>query len=672
MSTTYSTMPGLSFGSELPDNVDKISSISDVQLGLLSDLREIFRERVVLEKEYASKLQVLAKKAGEKKARRISKLVLGDDPTQVWTEETVRLSTFDGAYSKLLSSLESGAQDHFIFADALSSQVTEELKKLERKHEEAKKKQTQFFEKLLADKDRTASDRSKVRTDPPVVTLWPNCSYDSTQAKHKYDEECMEMASYQHKQDRATDDKHTGRAAKQLEQQKIEMLNGKNAYLISLTIFNNAKNKFYEQDLPLLENQYQSIQTHLITSLTTILQHSQSLLATHLASLQSRANLVDTALSQVNPAKDQDLFIEYNRNLGGFKVPDDLKFEPCEGFYDTGELNVESAPKVFLQNKLSRCRSKLKELEPVLHAKKQDAEKLEGLVSAYTQDRTLGNLEEVRENCFEAQQQLTYLSTSQSMLTAEIEVILMALGDDQGAQRPHSFKSSSFSIPTPCGYCKTSIWGLTKQGKTCKCCGLSVHSRCELKLPAECSGGNSGGHVRSSASISMSPVPSHQPAKADHPSASSFSTPHAAHEETHPSASVLFSYEASSPFELSVTAGELVQLLEVDDGSGWIKIADSQGSKGLVPASYVEPSDAEGAHAPSPTLETPPQDAGVYVRALYVYESQGPDELSLHEGETIKLTSGPNGGQNYADGWWEGIHPSGRKGIFPSNYVELV
>jgi hypothetical protein len=29
---------------------------------------------------------------------------------------------------------------------------------------------------------------------------------------------------------------------------------------------------------------------------------------------------------------------------------------------------------------------------------------------------------------------------------------------------------------------QTSIWGLSKQGKTCKQCGLSVHSKCELKV----------------------------------------------------------------------------------------------------------------------------------------------------------------------------------------------
>lgn len=77
------------------------------------------------------------------------------------------------------------------------------------------------------------------------------------------------------------------------------------------------------------------MQAHLITSLTTILQHSQSLIETHLASLQSRANSVDTALSQVDPEKDQDLFVEYNRDQGAFNIPDDLRFDPCEGYYDT-------------------------------------------------------------------------------------------------------------------------------------------------------------------------------------------------------------------------------------------------------------------------------------------------------------------------------------------------
>ena len=38
------------------------------------------------------------------------------------------------------------------------------------------------------------------------------------------------------------------------------------------------------------------------------------------------------------------------------------------------------------------------------------------------------------------------------------------------------------------------------------------------------------------------------------------------------------------------------------------------------------------------------------VRAIYPYIAQGPDELSLHEGDVMELSSG----QMPGDGWWEG------------------
>lgn len=73
---------------------------------------------------------------------------------------------------------------------------------------------------------------------------------------------------------------------------------------------------------------------------------------------------------------------------------------------------------------------------------------------------------------------------------------------------------------------------------------------------------------------------------------------------------------------------------------------------------------------------------------MYGYQAQGSDELDLSEGEMIELTEGPNGGENYADGWWEGtitdiiilrrlkcaigINMQGKKGIFPSNYVSKM
>jgi uncharacterized protein YgiM (DUF1202 family) len=36
-----------------------------------------------------------------------------------------------------------------------------------------------------------------------------------------------------------------------------------------------------------------------------------------------------------------------------------------------------------------------------------------------------------------------------------------------------------------------------------------------------------------------------------------------------------------------------VRIVETDDGSGWVKIAGSNGNDGLVPASYLETADRD-------------------------------------------------------------------------------
>ena len=84
-----------------------------------------------------------------------------------------------------------------------------------------------------------------------------------------------------------------------------------------------------------------------------------------------------------------------------------------------------------------------------------------------------------------------------------------------------------------------------------------------------------------------------------------------------------------------------------------------------MPASYLE--------APALRSSTPPpytesgqcgkcthslvdkSGVSVLVRGVYDYEATGDDELDVKNGELIKLTPGPNGGQNYAEGWWEGM-----------------
>lgn len=152
----------------------------------------------------------------------------------------------------------------------------------------------------------------------------------------------------------------------------------------------------------------------------------------------------------------------------------------------------------------------------------------------------------------------------------------------------------------------------------------------------------------------------------------------------------MFDFVASSPFELSVSEGMTVSVVEEDDGSGWVKVADlSSGEKGLVPATYVQMQGSLGTGSGVGGMggaATRPQGSGKFgepssvsfdgmlirgtvsqVKGLYAYQAQGEDELSVRIGGVIELT--PIGG-SYADGWSEGIDvDTGKKGIFPSNYV---
>ena len=111
------------------------------------------------------------------------------------------------------------------------------------------------------------------------------------------------------------------------------------------------------------------LQTNLITNFINILQHASTLQSNHITTLQSRVTVSQQMLSRVDTTADQNLYVEYN--VRPFATPGDWTWEPCAGYYDTGEMVVEPAPKVFLQNKLQRSRMKLQEAKSQADAKSE-------------------------------------------------------------------------------------------------------------------------------------------------------------------------------------------------------------------------------------------------------------------------------------------------------------
>ena len=192
------------------------------------------------------------------------------------------------------------------------------------------------------------------------------------------------------------------------------------------------------------------------------------------------------------------------------------------------------------------------------------------------------------------------------------------------------------------------------------------------KIPATCTGSKrvAGGSTLPSRASTISKTSTKS---ASNPTPSSFARVESLPPPQVVRARVVFEYTATSPYELSIDEDETVKVLEEDDGSGWVKVANSSGGKGLVPASYVEvvglgekgsnvTPRASGQFGGSIYPLTPPQPPGysscsrcpLTVRGVYDYQATGEDEIDVKEGRTIQLTAGPRGGQNYGDGWWEG------------------
>ncbi|KAG8831561.1 hypothetical protein FRC17_002945 [Serendipita sp. 399] len=641
----------LRFGAELKDQVDLIHGVTESQLGLLQEIRDVIRERANLERDYSTKLLALTKKAQEKKAKRMLGVVLGQEPSKTYTDDTIRSSTLDVALQAFLTSWEETANLHSTFASELGNSVVEDLRRLERKKEE-----TNRAERFSGH------------------------------------------------------DRHSERVAKQYEQQKTDMLNSKNNYVVSIALANKIKSKIYQQDIPELEDQFQDIQANLIRRFVESLVQTQTFTRTHLNSLTVKAEQASSAIAKIDITRDQNLFVSFN--LRHFTAPPDWKFEVCASYYDNATINTEPAPKIFLQNRLTRAQAKLAEAKGLMQTKEQEANGLRVQLSKEIAD-------EKSDKYLEMRHQVTQYSTSVALLEKEIEVLSAALGGSAMLVRSsRTISRAQLSLyqrlanivmwvdrvslvsKTSIDCLQSSIWGLAKQGKTCKSCGISVHARCEMKVPAECTGAEGkSSHSKNSLSITkIEPSGAHtdsltgaDPSKgwiaspktssvATAATPSSFTTQ--PHHEEHPTimATVVFDFTSSSPFEITVEEGDRAKVLEEDDGSGWVKIQrESTGKTGLVPASYLkldsdEDSDDEEVIPPPMPVPVPItiQRSGKYVVAIYPYDAQGDDELALAEGEKYELTGGEHGGERYGEGWWEGISADGRHGIFPSNYVQHI
>ncbi|KAG0022473.1 hypothetical protein BGZ80_000175 [Entomortierella chlamydospora] len=558
-------------------------------------------------------------------------------------------TTTSRAWSTILSDTEAMSKDRHQFSEALISKVYDPLKVLATKKDDARKKHIQFAQKLISERDKSAQERDK--------------------AKSKYDASCEEVESSKQKQERAYDEKNQEKLKRSYYQDILDMNNNKNSYVLALQVLNTHRKKYYEEDLPELSNHMQDLDESRIEGLKEIWESYIGLETKLTADAQSHLESMVNGVHAIDASVDSAVFVRTNKVP--WTTPADHPFESSPTFNDTEELVVDDNARVFLSNKLMKLRRKQAQVTVDINNRLKDMEGLLNLREAYTSNSSLGDAEEVSENIIETGRSITLLQTMAALYDSEINTIVQAVGETGVQNQPHDFKAASFTIPTSCDYCQSTIWGIAKQGFTCRDCGYNCHSKCEMKVPPNCSNVKGGAKAqRNSMSLSpttvntMSSLPpefapsatpiselSHQASTTVKESESNISLDQV-------QAHVIYDYKATSPGELSVKAGDVVTVVEGDDGSGWATCRLNGSAPGLIPASYIEIEQSYEASSEAGPVQK--------VKVLYDYDAQSDLELTIREGDVIVLTS-----TDCSEGWWEGTL-RGVTAQFPASYVEML
>ncbi|TGZ85498.1 FCH-domain-containing protein [Ascodesmis nigricans] len=453
------------FGRELKDAFKPVNNWVAAGISWLEDVQSFYRERSALEKEYAGKLNALAKKYHEKKAKKSATLTVGDSPSLTpGSLESASLTT----WTTILTSTEQLASEHDSLSTSLSLQVCDVLKAIQARYDDFRIRHEKLAQKLVTQRDEMYGDLKKSKTE--------------------YDNVCKMVEEKRQKIDKSFDASRS-KAEKAYRAEQLEMNNIKNSYLLQVNVANHHKKRYFYEDLPEVINSLQDLNETRVTRLNALWTLSSQL---ETSCYQNSIRLLDTQISEIarnTPTLDSGMFLKHNLVI--WNEPADFGFEPSPVWHDNPEMVVDAPSQIYLRN--------------ILQKSKRGIEGLKGDVTRRQQE--IGNLmaerEKVKLDEAQAQREIDLtrsviymqeelLAPASKLLRYEVEVstIVGVVGDLSRGAQAHTFKSTSFKIPTTCDLCLEKIFGIGASGKGSKCtdCGYTCHAKCEMKVPAECPG----------------------------------------------------------------------------------------------------------------------------------------------------------------------------------------
>lgn len=446
----------------LQDGFKPVDSWVGQGIQWLDDLQQFYRERSAIEKEYSAKLAGLAKKYYEKKTRKSSALSVGETPSMTpGSLESASLTT----WTTQLSALEARAADHDRFGSELISQVATPLQFAMSKYDELRKSHAEYNGKLQKERDSSYSELKKTKT--------------------KYDSVCQEVENRRKKADSAFDHGKS-KAQNAYQQQMIEMNNAKNTYLININVTNKLKECYYHEYIPELLDSLQDLSETRVARTNALWTVAAQLEEATLSKGVTQMQHLKTEIPRNDPRLDSMMFLQHN--ISEWHEPGNMGFEPSPVWLDSDNMATDETSKVFLRNILAKSKAQAKQAKTNSDAKRREVENIKKVRQNIKEGKDKRDETEIVRALFAVSE--TLHAYERERLTAEVEVstITAVVGDLSLGAKNHDFKSETFKIPTNCDLCGERIWGLSAKGFICRDCGFTCHSKCEMKVPAECPG----------------------------------------------------------------------------------------------------------------------------------------------------------------------------------------
>lgn len=362
-----------------------------------------------------------------------------------------------------LTTLESRAGEHDKYANSLVSQVAEPLKFFGTRFEELRKRHAEYAAKLEQERDGSYAALAKT--------------------KAKYDTVCQEVEAKRKKTESHYD---KAKAQSAYQQQLFEMNNAKNTYIISINVTNKQKEKYYHEYIPEVMDSLQDLSEFRTTKLNSLWTVATNLESDMLQQSNGMIQHQGTEILRNLPHLDSMMYIQHN--IGSWREPPDKQFEASPVWHDDGTMVVDETAKIYLRNVLSKSKSQLGELRREVDKKRREVEGVRRLKQRVREGKEKKDEVEVVRTLFAMQEDLH--AVDRQRLTAEVETstITSVVGDVTLGAKNHNFKGQTFKIPTNCDLCGERIWGLSAKGFDCRDCGYTCHSKCEMKVPADCPG----------------------------------------------------------------------------------------------------------------------------------------------------------------------------------------